>query len=74
VAYAVWWEQDAAHQKLFEQQVARLDRARWHEGRRKTKVAQGERLTRFRFRHKRQQFLASLEARWEAVSPTHLLP
>ena len=74
VAYAVWWEQDAAHQKLFEQQVARLDRARWHEVRQKTKAAQGERLTRFRFRHKRQQFLASLEARWEAVSPTHLLP
>jgi Transposase IS66 family len=74
VAYAVWWEQDEAHQKLFEQQVARLDHARWHEVRQKTKAAQGERLTRFRFRHKRQQFLASLEARWEAVSPTHLLP
>jgi hypothetical protein len=74
VAYAAWWEQDAAHQKLFEQRVAQLDRARWHEVRQETNAAQSERLTRFRFRHKRQQFLASLEARWEAVSPMHLLP
>jgi hypothetical protein len=74
VAYAAWWEQDAAHQKLFEQRVARLDRTRWRELRQETKAAQGEHLKRFRFRHKRQQFLASLEARWEAVSPTHSLP
>ncbi len=74
VAYAVWWEQDAAHQQRFEQQVARLARARWQEIRRETKAAQGERLTRFRFRHKRQHFLASLEVRWATVSPTHLLP
>jgi hypothetical protein len=68
--YAAWWEQDAAHQKLFEQRVARLDRVRWREVRQETKAAQGEPLKRFRFRHKRQQFLASLETRWMAASPT----
>jgi hypothetical protein len=74
VAYAAWWEQDATHQKLFELRAAQVDRARWREVRQETKAAHSERLTRFRFRHKRQQFLASLEARWEAVSPTDLLP
>jgi hypothetical protein len=74
VAYAAWWEQDATHHKLFEQRVARLDRVRWREVRQETKVTQSELLKRFRFRHKRQQYLASLEARWEAASPTHLLP
>jgi hypothetical protein len=73
VAYAAWWEQDATHHKLFEQRVARLDRVRWREVRQETKVTQSELLKRFRFRHKRQQYLASLEARWEAASPMHLL-
>ncbi len=74
VAYAAWWEQDVAHRKLLEHRAARLDRARWRELRQETKVTQGELLKRFRFRHKRQQFLDSLEARWVAAIPTHPLP
>jgi hypothetical protein len=73
VAYAAWWEQDTAHQQQLEQRVARLDRTRWRQFRREAKAAQSEQLQRFRFRHKRQQFLASLEARWAAAS-TSLLP
>jgi len=42
--------------------------------RRETTVAQHEQLTRFRFRHKRQALLASLEARWAAAAPAHPLP
>jgi hypothetical protein len=42
--------------------------------RRETRAAQSEQLKRFRFRHKRQQFLASLEARWAAATSTSLLP
>ena len=74
VAYSAWWEQDTAHQRQLVQQAARLDRARWRQVRRETKAAQSEQLKRFRFRHKRQQFLASLEARWAAAAPTHPLP
>jgi len=70
VAYATWWEQDAAHQQQLEQRAARLDRTRWRQFRRETKAAQSERLKRFRFRHKRQRFLASLEARWSAAAST----
>ena len=74
VAYAAWWEQDAAHRQQLEHRAARLDRARWRELRQETKATQGEILKRFRFRHKRQHFLDSLEGRWAAASPTCSLP
>jgi hypothetical protein len=72
VAYATWWEQDEAHRQHWQQQVARLDRARWRELRGQTTRAHHEQLTRFRFRHKRQALLTSLEARW--ASPTQSAP
>ena len=74
VAYAAWWEQDAAHRKLLEQQVGRLDRTRWRELRRESTRAHSEQLTRFRFRHKRQALLASLEARWATATQSAPLP
>src|SRR6266700_3162778 len=74
VAYAAWWEQDAAHRKLLEQRAAQLDRARWRELRRETAAAQSEQLTRFRFRHKRQSLLISLEERWAAAAQSAPLP
>ena len=36
VAYAAWWEQDAAHRQQFEQRAGRLDRARWRQLRRES--------------------------------------
>ena len=72
VAYAAWWEQDTAHHQHLEQRAARLDRIRWRELRQETTVAQSEQLTRFRFRHKRQSLLASLEERW--ATPTQSVP
>jgi hypothetical protein len=68
VAYAAWWEQDTAHRQHLEQQAGRLDRVRWKELRRETTRAQSEQLTRFRFRHKRQSLLASLEVRWAGAT------
>jgi hypothetical protein len=70
VAYASWWEQDAVHRQQLEQRAARLDRVRWRQFRRETRAAQSEQLKRFRFRHKRQQYLASLETRWAAAAST----
>jgi len=70
VAYAAWWEEDAGRRSQFEQRVARLDRIRWHEFKRETKAAQSEQLKRFRFRHKRQQYLDFLETRWSAAAST----
>ena len=74
VAYAAWWEQDGAHRQSLVQRVAQLDRARWRELRRETTAAHCEQLTRFRFRHRRQAYLHSLEERWAAASPPHSLP
>ena len=74
VAYYEWWEQDAARRQQLIEQASRLDHARWRDLRRETTVAQHEQLTRFRFHHKRQALLASLEARWAAAAPTPLLP
>jgi hypothetical protein len=74
VAYATWWEQDAAHRKLLEQSAARLDHARWRQLRQETTRAQSEQLTRFRFRHKRQALLASLEERWATPAQSAPLP
>src|SRR5258708_18534768 len=73
VAYAAWWEQDAAHRQQFEHRAAALEHARWHELRQDTTVAHRAQLTLVPFRHKRQAFLVSLEARW-AATPTPLLP
>jgi len=74
VAYAAWWEQDGAHRQQLELRTARLDRARWRELRRETTTAHREQLTRFRFRHRRQAYLNSLEDRWAAAAPPHPLP
>lgn len=70
VAYATWWEQDAVHRQQLEQRAARLDRACWRQFRRETTAAPSEQLKRFRFRHKRQQYLVSLETRWAAAAST----
>jgi hypothetical protein len=74
VAYAAWWEQDAAHQQLLQEHVGRLDRVRWRQLRGETSRAHHEQLTRFRFRHKRQALLASLEERWATTAQSVPLP
>ena len=70
VAYYEWWEQDATRRQQLVEQVSQLDHARWRQMRRETTVAQHEQLTRFRFRHKRQAYLNSLEERWAAATST----
>ena len=74
VAYAAWWEQDAAHHQHLERQVGQLDRSRWRELRRQSSRAQREQLIRFRFRHKRQSWLASLETCWATATQSVPLP
>jgi Transposase IS66 family len=70
VAYSAWWEQDESRQHQLLEHACRLDRTRWRQMRQETNTAQSEQLKRFRFRHKRQMYLASLEHRWEATAPT----
>ena len=74
VAYAAWWEQDAAHRQHLEQHVGQLDRTRWRELRQESSCAHSEQLTRFRFRHKRQALFVSLEERWAVATQSAPLP
>jgi hypothetical protein len=74
VAFYDWWEQDAERSEQFLQQATQLDRITWRKQRRASSAATSCQLKRFRFRHKRQAVLTSLEARWEDATPTLLLP
>jgi hypothetical protein len=74
VAYYEWWEHDAARRQQLIERASKLDRARWRALRHEATIAQHEQLTRFRFRHRRQAYLASLEERWVAAATTHPLP
>ncbi|MFL5591729.1 MAG: hypothetical protein ACJ8DI_29325 [Ktedonobacteraceae bacterium] len=74
VAYYDWWEQDSARQQQLVEHAARLDRDWWRQMRREAKAAQSEQLKRFRFRHKREGYLSSLEERWVTAAPAHVLP
>ncbi len=74
VAFYDGWEQDAEHSEQFLQQAAHLDRAMWRKQRMASSAATSCQLKRFRFRHKRQIVLTSLEASFEAAAPTSVLP
>lgn len=74
VAFYDWWEQDAKRSKQFLHHAAQLDRVTWRKQRMASRAATSCQLKRFRFRHKRQAVLTSLEARWEAATPTSVLP
>jgi len=69
-AFYDWWNQDASRRQQLEDHLKCVDRARWRQVRQETKAAQSEQLKRFRFRHKREAYLASLEARWTAATQT----
>jgi Transposase IS66 family len=74
VAYYDWWQQDAARQQQLVTRAGHLDHTRWRQLPRETTSAHSEQLTRFRFRHKRQAYLASLEERWALAATSQLLP
>ena len=74
VAYYEWWEHDAARRQQLIERASKLDRAGFRALRHEATIAQHEQLTRFRFRHRRQAYLASLEERWVAAATTHPLP
>ena len=73
VAFYDWWE-GAERSEQFLQQAGHLDRVTWRKQRLASRAATSCQLKRFRFRHKRQTVLTSLEARWEAATPTSVLP
>jgi len=73
VAYYDWWEQDADHTRQLVEHASRIEHTRWRELRCEAKSAHSEQLKRFRFCHKRDAYLTSLESRW-VTAQSALLP
>jgi hypothetical protein len=64
IAFYEWWNKEPRRWQQFQERVKHINRAQWGEARKETKVAQSEQLKRFRFRHKREKIIPTLEDRW----------
>jgi len=73
VAFYEWWHASPERWEQFERLAKKIDREDWQQIRKETLSAQSERLKRFRFLHKRNAFLATLEERWASASETSTL-
>jgi hypothetical protein len=70
VAYYEWWMNQPRGAALLEARLRQTPAQRWREVRQQTQDHQREQLNRFRFRHRPQAYLASLEERWEQAHGT----
>ena len=73
VAFYDWWQANPERWERFELFAQKIDRERWKESRKETSSSQHEQLKRFRFLHRREQFLTTLEDRWASTSETSCL-
>jgi hypothetical protein len=64
IAFYEWWNKEPKRWQQFQERARYINRAQWKEARKETKVAQSEQLKRFRFRHKREKIIPTLEDRW----------
>lgn len=67
LVFSEWWQTNAHQQHQFEHLARQVSPALWRQMRRETISAHREQLKRFRFRHKRETYLCSLERRWVAA-------
>jgi hypothetical protein len=72
-AFYDWWEAKPERWQKFEILARKMDREHWKEMKKEALVSQSEQLKRFRFRHKREAFLTTLEERWAASCETDTL-
>ena len=70
VAFYAWWGADPKRWQQFEKLAQHINREQWRQIQKETTSAQSEQLKRFRFLHKREKFLATLEDRWATASET----
>jgi hypothetical protein len=73
VAFYEWWHASPQRWEQFEELAKKIDREDWKQIKKETLSAQSEQLHRFRFLHKREAFLTTLEERWAAASKTSAL-
>jgi hypothetical protein len=65
-----WWDADPERWKNFEKLVQKTDRTKWKGVKKETSLSQSEQLKRFRFLHRREQFLSTLEEQWASACET----
>ena len=74
VVYQEWWHQQPDGDARLSARLTHLAPVSWRQVRQETCDAHQEQLNRYRFRHWPLAYLAVLEARWEQVSCTEVLP
>jgi hypothetical protein len=70
VPFYDWWDANPEKWKNFEQLAQKIDRDKWKGVKKETSSAQSEQLNRFRFLHRREQFLSTLEEKWASAHET----
>ena len=68
-----WWEANPERWERFEKLAQKIDREKWKRVKKETSSSQSEQLKRFRFLHRREEFLSTLEERWASTSETVIL-
>jgi len=68
VAFYEWWSKNSSRWKQFQERARHVNTEQWKEARKATTSAQSEQLKRFRFRHKRDKIIPTLEKRWAAAA------
>ena len=74
VVYQEWWHQQPDGDARLSARLTHLAPGSWRQVRQETRDSHQELLNRYRFRHRPLAYLAALEARWDQVSCTELLP
>jgi hypothetical protein len=70
IAFYEWWHVDPERWQQFEILTQNIDRDHWKHVKKETIAARSEQLQRFRFLHKRQEFLMALEDQWATSTET----
>ena len=73
IVFYEWWQANPERWHQFEHLAQVISPDHWRQMRKETTSAHSEQLKRFRFRHKREAYLSTLENRW-AVAQSLLLP
>lgn len=70
VAYYEWWSQEPEGRLRLDARLSSITRGSWRAIRTRARAQHQPQLDRFRFQHRRQQFLVALEAQWSDACST----
>lgn len=71
--FYAWWAAKPERWQTFQELAQKIDHQTWKEAKKETSSSQSEQLKRFRFLHRRPEFLSTLEGRWASTTETACL-